>query len=84
MGRPHLTLHLPLKVLDDFLLLEESLLELISSLRLLGWSPGNLSESSFQESDLQGEKTLVLHFTEIYVNIFLAAAQIWRNKTQIN
>ena len=62
MGRPHLTLHLPLKVLDDFLLLEESLLELISSLRLLGWSPGNLSESSFQESDLQGEKNYSIAF----------------------
>ena len=82
----HLALHLSLQVLDDFLLLEESLLELISPLGLLGWSPGNLAKSSFKEADLQGGKTCQagVHCTSIYLNTFLAVAEVWDNKTQIN
>ena len=56
MKYSHLTLHLSLQVLDDFLLLEESLLELIRPLGLLGRSPGNLAQSSLQEANLSGGK----------------------------
>ena len=51
--RSHLTLHLPLQALDDFLLLEESLLELIRSLGLLGGCPGHLAQPPLQQSDLK-------------------------------
>ena len=51
--RSHLTLYLPLQALDDFLLLEESLLELIRSLGLLGGCPGHLAQPPLQQSDLK-------------------------------